>query len=41
MKEVGGKRGELVGLDLPLVSGGTKTVVQPPHRGNCLGQRHI
>ena len=36
MKELGGKTGVLVGLDLPL---GTEAGVRSPHRGNCLSQR--
>ena len=32
MKEVGGKTGVLVGLDLPLVGGGTEAGVPSPHR---------
>ena len=39
MKELGGKIGVLVGLDLPLVGGGTESGVQSPQRGNCLSQR--
>ena len=33
MKEIGGKAGELVGLDLPSAGGGTEA------GGNCLSQR--
>ena len=39
MKELGGKTGVLVGLDLPSVGGGTEAGVQSPQRGNCLSQR--
>ena len=39
MKELGGERGVLVGLDLPSVSGRTEAGVQSPHWGNCLSQR--
>jgi len=39
MKEVEGKRGELVGLDLPPVGKGTEAGVRSPHQGNCLEQR--
>ena len=39
MKELGGKAGVLVGLDLPSVGGGTKAEVRFPHPGNCLTQR--
>ena len=35
MKELG----VLVGLDLPLVGGGTDAGVRSPHWGNCLSQR--
>ena len=38
MKELGGKIGVLVGLDLPSAGGGTEAGVQSPHRGNCLSQ---
>ena len=38
-KELGGKTGVLVRLDLPLTSGGTEAGVRSPHRGNCLSQR--
>ena len=38
MKELGGKTGVLVGLDLPLVGGRTEAGVQSPHWGNCLSQ---
>ena len=34
MKEVGGKTGVLVGLDLPSASAGTEAGVQSPHWGN-------
>ena len=36
MKELGGKTGVLVGLDLPSVGGGTEARVGSPHQGNCL-----
>ena len=39
MKELGGKTGVLVGLDLPSVDGGAEAGIQSPHRGNCLSQR--
>ena len=39
MKELGGKTGVLVGLDLPLAGGGTEAGVRSPHQGNCLSQR--
>ena len=39
MKQLGGKTGVLVGLDLPLVGGGTDAEVQSPYWGNCLSQR--
>ena len=39
MKEVGGKREKLVGLDLPLVGGGAEESIWSPHQGTCLGQR--
>ena len=39
MKELGGKTGLLVELDLPLAGGGTKAGVRSPHRDNCLSQR--
>ena len=35
-KELGGKTGVLVGLDLPLVGGGTEVGVWSPQQGNCL-----
>ena len=35
MKELGGKTGVLVGLDLPSVGGGTEAEVQSPQWGNC------
>ena len=38
-KKLGGKTGVLVGLELPLVGGGTEAGVQSPHWGNCLSQR--
>ena len=34
-KELGEKTGVLVGLDLPLVGGGTEAGVRSPHWGNC------
>ena len=39
MKEVGGKKEKLVGLDLPLVGVGTEASIWSPHQGTCLGQR--
>ena len=39
MKELGGKTGVLVGLDLPPVGGGTEARAQSSHQGNCLNQR--
>ena len=39
MKELWGKTGVLVGLDLPLVGEGTEAGVQSPHWGNSLGQK--
>ena len=39
MKELVGIIEVLVGLDLPLVGGGTEAGVQPQHRGNGLSQR--
>ena len=39
MKELGGKTGVLVGLDLPSASGGTEAGVWSPHWGNYLSQR--
>ena len=38
-KELGGKTGVLVRLDLPSAGGGTEAGVRSPHRGNCLSQR--
>ena len=38
-KELGGKTGVLVALDLPLVGWGTEAGVPSPYRGNCLSQR--
>ena len=38
MKEVGGKSGELVGLDLPLVGGGTEAG-SSPHSGTIVWAR--
>ena len=37
-KELGGKTGVLVGLDLPLVGGGTEAGVRSPHWGNYMSQ---
>ena len=39
VKEIGGKTGVLVGLDLPLASGGTEAGVQSPLQGTCLSQK--
>ena len=39
MKGLGGERGMLVGLDLPLVGGGTEAGFRCPRWGNCLSQR--
>ena len=39
MKELGGKTGVLVGLDLPSVGGGTEAGLWSPQQGNCLRQR--
>ena len=39
MKELGGKTGVLVGLDLHLAAGGTEADVRSPHWGNFLSQR--
>ena len=39
MKELGGKTGVLVGLDLPSAGGGTEAGVRSPQWGNCLSQR--
>ena len=39
MKELVGKTGLLVGLDLPLVGGGTDAGVRSSHRDNRLSQR--
>ena len=39
MKELRGKIGVLVGLDLPSAGEGTETGVQSPEWGNCLSQR--
>ena len=39
MKELGGKTGVLVGLDLPSARGATEAGNQSPHLGNCLRQR--
>ena len=36
MKELGGKTGVLVGLDLFSEGRGTEAGIPPPHRGNCL-----
>ena len=38
-KELGGKTGVSVGLDLPSVDGGTKAGVQTSYKGSCLSQR--
>ena len=38
-KELGGKMGVLVGLDLPSVGGETEAEVQRPQWGHCLSQR--
>ena len=38
-KELAGKTGALVGLDLPSAGGRTEAGVQSPHWGNCLSQR--
>ena len=38
-KELEGKTGVLLGLDMPSVGGGTEAGVQSPHQGNCLSQR--
>ena len=39
MKELGGKTGVLVGLDLPSVDRGTEARVRSPQWANCLSQR--
>ena len=39
MKELGGKTGVLLGLDLPSAGGGTEADVRSPHWGNFLSQR--
>ena len=39
MKELGRKTAVLVGLDLPLVGGGTEAGVRSPYQGNCLLQK--
>ena len=39
MKELGGKTGVSIGLDLPSVGGRTEVGVQFPHGSNCLDQR--
>ena len=39
MKELGGKTGVLVGLDLPSVGGRTEVDVRSRHGSNCLDQR--
>ena len=36
MKELGGKTGVLVGLDLLSVGGRTEARIRSPHQGNCL-----
>ena len=42
MKELGGKIGVLVGLDLPSAGRGTEAGIQSPHWGNCLSQeKHL
>ena len=38
-KELGGKTGESVRLDLPSASGGTEAGVQSPYHSNCLSQK--
>ena len=38
MKELVGKTGVSIGLNLPLVGGGNKAGVQSPDWGNCLNQ---
>ena len=38
IKELGGKTGVLVGLDLPSMGRGNEAGVQSPHWGNCLSQ---
>ena len=38
-KELGGKTGVLVGLDLPSEGGGTEAGVCSPQHGKCLSQR--
>ena len=38
-QELRGETGELIGLDLPSMGGGTEAGVQFPHWGNCLGHR--
>ena len=38
-KELAGKTGVLVRLDLPSVGGGTEAGVWSPHGGNCQSQR--
>ena len=39
MKELGGKTGVLLELDLTLAGGGTKAGVRSSYQGNCLSQR--
>ena len=39
MKELGGKTGVFIGLDLPSAGERTEAGVQSPHQGNCLSQR--
>ena len=39
MKELGGKTGLLLGLDLPFAAGGPEAGAQSPHQDNCVGQR--
>ena len=38
-KELGGKTGVLIGLDLPSAGGGLEAGIQSPQRGKCLSQR--
>ena len=38
MKELGGKTGVLVGMDLPSAGRGTEAGVQSLHQGNCLSR---
>ena len=39
MKELGGKTGVLVGLNLLSAGGETEARVRSPHQGNCLSHR--